>query len=142
MPCTVKSLLSGNSNRNCEYIIPGTQTHPLKVENMVYKECGKPCDPAKIERNCPAVGCYCKDGYVLNTTTGKCSKIKETVVRSSQIKAFYATGDGLWKIRLAWSEENPDCKVHLEEQVDGKEKFQIVDAKECRLLYSIHAHYH
>ena len=77
MPCTVKSLLSGNSNRNCEYIIPpGTQTHHSEVENMVYKECGKPCHFVKIERNCPAVGCYCKDGYMLNTTTGKCYKEK------------------------------------------------------------------
>ena len=76
MPCTVQSLLSGNSSRNCEYIIPGTQTHPSKVENMVYKECGKPCHRVKIERNCPAVGCYCKDGYMLNTTTGKCYKEK------------------------------------------------------------------
>ena len=131
MLCTVKSLLYGNSNRNCEYIIPGTQTHPLKVENMVYKECGKPCDPAKIERNCS--GCYCKDGYVLNATTGKCSKIKETVIRPSQIKAFYGTSDGYWRIRLAWSEENPDCKVHLEEQVDGKETFQTVDSNNCKL---------
>ena len=59
-------------------------------------------------------------------------------ISSSQIKAFYGTGDGLWRIQLAWSGDNPDCKVHLEEQVDGKEKFQIVDSKECRLLYSIH----
>ena len=59
-------------------------------------------------------------------------------ISSSQIKAFYATGDGFWRIRLAWSSENPDCKVHLEEEVDGKEKFQSVDFKECRLLYSIH----
>ena len=61
-------------------------------------------------------------------------------ISSAQIKAFYATGDGLWKIQLAWSSDNPDCKVHLEEEVDGKEKFQIVDTKECRLLYSIHTH--
>ena len=131
MPCTVKSLLSGNSNHNCESIIPGMQTHPSKVENMVYKECGKPCDPAKIERNCSAVGCYCKDGYMLNTTTGKCSK--EAVIRSSQIKAFYGTSDGFWRIELDWSEENPDCKVHLEEQVDGKETFQIVASNNCKL---------
>ena len=74
MPCTVQSLLSGNSSSNCENIIPGTQTHPSKVENMVYKECGKPCHLVKIERNCEAVGCYCKDGYMLNTATGKCYK--------------------------------------------------------------------
>ena len=54
-------------------------------------------------------------------------------ISSAQIKAFYATGDGLWKIRLAWSSDNPDCKVHLEEEVDGKEKFEIVESKECRL---------
>ena len=57
-------------------------------------------------------------------------------ISSSQIKAFYATGVGLWKIRLAWSSD--DCKVHLEEEVDGKEKFEIEDSKDCRLLYSIH----
>ena len=74
MSCTVQSLLSGNSSHNCENIIPGNQTHPSKVENMVYRECGEPCHLVKIERNCPAVGCYCKVGYMLNTTSGKCYK--------------------------------------------------------------------
>ena len=41
---------------------------------MVYRECGEPCHLVKIERNCPAVGCYCKVGYMLNTTSGKCYK--------------------------------------------------------------------
>ena len=74
MSCTVQSLLSGNSSRNCENIIAGKQTHPSKVENMVYRECGEPCHLVNIERNCPAVGCYCKVGYMLNTTTWKCYK--------------------------------------------------------------------
>ena len=61
------------------------------------------------------------------STVAKCS------VSLSQIEAFYATGDGLWRIRLGWSSDNPDCKVHLEEGVDGKEEFQTVDSKNCRL---------
>ena len=52
-------------------------------------------------------------------------------ISSAQIDAIYGTGDGLWRIRLAWSSENPDCKVHLEEEVDGKEKFEISDSVEC-----------
>ena len=52
-------------------------------------------------------------------------------ISSAQIKAFYGTGDGFWRLQLAWSEENPDCKVHLEEEVDGKEKFQILESQEC-----------
>ena len=74
MLCTVKSLLTGNSSRDCEYIIPPGETSLVKVDNMEFRECGEPCFLVKIPRDCPAVGCYCKDGYMLNTTTGECFK--------------------------------------------------------------------
>ena len=61
------------------------------------------------------------------------SSVTGCTVSSSQISAIYGPGDGFWRIELAWSSENPDCKVHLQEQVDGKEEFQTVETKECRL---------
>ena len=54
-------------------------------------------------------------------------------ISSAQINAFYGTGDGFWRIQLAWSSGNPDCTVHLQEEVDGKMGFHIVDSKKCRL---------
>ena len=74
MLCTVKSLLTGNSSHDCEYIIPPGETSLEIVENntMEFRECGEPCGLVKIPRDCPAAGCYCKFGYMLNTTTGKC----------------------------------------------------------------------
>ena len=74
MLCTVKSLLTDSSSPYCEYVIPPGETSLVRVDNMEFRECGKPCGLVKIPRNCSAVGCYCKDGYMLNTTTGKCYK--------------------------------------------------------------------
>ena len=77
MPRIVKGLLSGNSSVDCEYIVlPGQRPHRKKVENMEFKECGAPCFPDKLPRDCLAAGCYCKDGYRLNLTTGLCSNEK------------------------------------------------------------------
>ena len=52
-------------------------------------------------------------------------------ITDAQIGAIYGTVDGLWRIRLGWSSENPDCLVHLEEEVAGKEKFQTSDSQQC-----------
>ena len=52
-------------------------------------------------------------------------------ISSSHIKAYYGTGYGSWIIQLAWSSENPDCKVHLHEQVDGLAEFQIAQSVKC-----------
>ena len=77
MPCTVQGLLSGNSSVDCEYILlPGQKPRLQKVDNMEFKECGKPCFPTKLPRDCLASGCYCKDDYRLNLTTGLCSNEK------------------------------------------------------------------
>ena len=73
MLCTVRSLLS-NSSVDCEYIIPpGTNIKLEKVDNMEFKECGKPFHLVKLLRDCLASGCYCKNNAVLNITTGLCS---------------------------------------------------------------------
>ena len=85
IPCTVQGLLSGNSGDNCEYILlPGQK--PRKVDNMEFKECGKPCFPTKLPRDCLASGCYCKDDYVLDLTTGLCSNEKCVIEEPPVIK--------------------------------------------------------
>ena len=77
MPYTVRGLLSGNSSVDCEYIIPPARTISLvKVDNMEFKECGELCHLVKLPRDCLASGCYCKDDYMLNLTTGLCSNEK------------------------------------------------------------------
>ena len=75
MPCTVQGLLSGNSSVDCEYILlPGQKPRQQKVDNMEFRECGEPCSLVKIPRDCQASGCYCKNNFVLNITTGLCSR--------------------------------------------------------------------
>jgi hypothetical protein len=68
---TVDSLLSQSSARSkCQYIVlPGNKRR--YAANMEYKECGQNRTCFKTGANI-GPGCYCKEGFVLNGTTGFC----------------------------------------------------------------------
>ena len=55
---------------------------------------------------------------VVPPTLGACS------IPYSALSAFYAPVEGIWKLRLAWSSDNPTCSVFLEEEALGQARFK------------------
>ena len=64
-------------------------------------------------------------------------QVESCSISISAITAVFSPEIGGWLIRLGWSEENPDCNVQLEEEVNEGDAFKIMEKKLCEYLHLI-----
>ena len=58
-------------------------------------------------------------------------QVESCSISISAISAIYSPEIGGWLIRLGWSEENPDCGVRLEEEMEGGKHFKTMETQMC-----------
>ena len=52
-------------------------------------------------------------------------------ISSAAIGAVFKRPEDIWQIELAWSSDNPDCTLKLEEEVPGQATFKKIDTQMC-----------
>jgi hypothetical protein len=61
-------------------------------------------------------------------------QVESCSISISAITAVFSPEIGGWLIRLGWSEENPDCIVSLEEEMEGGSLVKTIQTQICEYL--------